>query len=255
MSVETWIKAWRASFAVSFFGAIQFVICMILAMLIYPGGNLENAREPGFRVLKNYVSDLGRTTSISGKPNPVASIVFKLSAIVFAICLLPHFVFVPMQAWDKPGLLIAVSILSAISVFGLIVAALNPVDLYPAKHHLALFVWVLLMFFATGIHAMALLTSKETVSLAMPFVSVAVSMLAIGYCITSAETVVAGMHFHEKLPLTSALLEKLLFLASIIWLFAFSVRMLLYTDFSEYREKDVDRDAEVFMSQVGLRKR
>jgi hypothetical membrane protein len=255
MSVETWISAWRASFAISFFGAIQFVICMIAAMLIYPGGNIQKPRESGFRVLKNYVSDLGRTTSISGKPNPVASTIFRFSVILFAVCLLPHFVFVPMQAWDKPGLLIAVSAISSISVIGLIVAALHPVNLYPERHHLGLFVWVLLMFFATGIHAMALLTSKDNVWLAMPLISVVVSTLAIGYCITSAETVAASLNFLKDVPLKSALLEKLMFLASLAWLFAFSLRMLLYTDFSEYRQKDVERDAEIYLSQIGMRKR
>ena len=58
--------------------------------------------------------------------------------------------------------------------------------------------------------------------------------------------------FHQSsVPLKSVLLEKLLFITSMIWFLVFSARMLLTTDFSEYRERQLGIDAEDYMSRLG----
>jgi hypothetical protein len=254
MSVEAWIKVWRGGFAVSFFGATQFVICCLIAMALYPGGNVGNRAASGYWPQSNFVSDLGRTDSLSGKPNRTGSRVFNISLIVFAISLAPFFLFMPMQAWDRSGLLATAAVLGGLASVGLLVEATHPADLYPAMHHLGLFGWVFGLFLSTSLHGYSLLTSRENRSLFMPLISVAVAMLAIGFCISAGETAYAFLFFKPDVPLQSVVLEKLVFLGALIWLFSFSLRMMLTADFSEYQMKQRDIDAEEYLGQIGIRR-
>lgn len=246
MSVDTWIRLWRAGFAISFFGATQFLVCVILAGVFYPGGNFDQMDQAGYSMGRNFVSDLGRSVSLSGDDNDVGGRIFGGSMIVFGVSLLPWFLFMPMQAWDRPVSLTVAAIAGAIASVALVVAGFHPVDLYPATHHLALFVWVIGIFFSASIHALAMLTSRENLTVVLPLVSVAVAMLAIAYGISATETAAAFVFHRPAVPLKSVLLEKLVFLAVMIWVFTFSARMLLTTDFSEYLESQSESEADYF---------
>ncbi len=254
MSVDSWISMWRGGFAVCFFGASQFLVCCILAMILYPGGNFADRHSKGYSPTRNFVSDLGRTVSVSGQPNPVSSRIFNVSLLVFATSLAPFYFFMPMQAWDKTTPLVFAALIGGLASIALMIAAMHPTDLYPSQHYLALFAWVFCLFLSTSIHGFSLLTSRENVRLVMPLVSLAVAMLAIGYCISATETAYAFVFFKPDVPLQSAVLEKLVFISAMIWLFAFSLRMLLFTDFSEYRMKQRDIDAEEYLGQIGARR-
>ena len=49
------------------YSMIIFVGLNILAMLLYPGGNINNPDQIGYSFIYNFFSDLGMTISHSGK--------------------------------------------------------------------------------------------------------------------------------------------------------------------------------------------
>ena len=244
---------WRASFAISFMGALQLIVCIVIAMTLYSGGNFRDHSAPRYRPGQNFTSDLGRSISVSGRPNRSASRVFNISLTLFALSVLPFYLFMPMQARDRPWSLIASAVLGAMASVALMVMAAHPADLYPAMHHIALFAWALLLFLSTSIHGIAMLTSNENKALVMPLISIGVAMLAIAWCIQFGETAAAFAFHRRDIPLRAAFLEKFVFIGMMTWFIAFSIRALVTTDFSEYRQKQRDIDAETYLGQIGLR--
>ena len=63
MTIDTWIKIWRTGFAVAILGATQFVVCSIIAMVLYPGGTIETKSTSNYSLSQNYLGDLGREVS------------------------------------------------------------------------------------------------------------------------------------------------------------------------------------------------
>ncbi len=250
MSVDTWIKIWKASFALTLLGTGQFLVCCVLAMLFYAGGNVEDRNAPGYSVSQNFVSDLGRTASLSGAPNTTSSRIFNGSLMLFGVCQLPWFLFMPMQAWDRPVALWIAAGIGSLAALALVFAGSNPADLRPATHHLFLFAWVVGIFLSSSIHAIAMLTSRENEFLVLPLVSVGVAMLAIAWAISATETASAFLTHRNSVPLQSVWLEKMVFIATMIWFLTFTARLLLTTDFSEYRERQTAADAEMYLNEI-----
>lgn len=73
-------KYWKKTFlAYSIFGAILFVTNTIIASLFYSGGSHYDSSNPGYSFMWNYVSDLGRTISLSGDLNSISRIIFTIT--------------------------------------------------------------------------------------------------------------------------------------------------------------------------------
>ncbi len=250
MSVDTWIKIWRGGFIVAFLGAGQFVVCFLIAMIFYAGGNARDRYEIGYSPARNHVSDLGRTYAISGQENATASRIFNGSLIVLGVGLVPYFVFMPMQAWDRPGWLTLAAVLGTAACVALVVMGFHPIDLHPTRHELALFSWLTLIFGCSSIHAGAMLTSRENTTLVLPLTSVGVAMLAIACGISATSSVAALLSGNPDESHSSAVLEKLLLLGVLAWVFTFSARMILVTDFSEYRDRRAAEDAEEYLREI-----
>ena len=54
-----------------------FVLILIIAMLIFPGGNMYDLDTNRYSFFQNFISHLGRENTPSGKPNPVNFYMFK----------------------------------------------------------------------------------------------------------------------------------------------------------------------------------
>ena len=66
------------------YGMIAFVLLNILAMLLYPGGNLNDPNQIGYYFSYNFFSDLGATVSHSNESNLISSILFNISLCIVA---------------------------------------------------------------------------------------------------------------------------------------------------------------------------
>ena len=67
------------------YSMIIFVVFNIIAMILYPGGNLHNFEQEGYSFTRNFFSDLGLTISHSKAPNTLSCILFNTSLIVCGV--------------------------------------------------------------------------------------------------------------------------------------------------------------------------
>lgn len=249
MNIETWIKIWRGGFLVALLGVSQFIVLCICSMFIYPGGSLVDPATIGYSLSGNYLSDLGRGVSLSNSKNAFGAFLFNSSITVLGISMLPFFLFMPTQAEDRVLPLSIAALIGVISCFSLIAIGQCPVDLFPSMHMVGLFAWLVTMFFASGLHALALLSSKDNPTM-LALLSVAVCMFTVSYMYHGMDTAAAVWFAREEIPLQAVLLQKLVVIAGLIWFFAFSAQMLLRTDFSSYRERDVSGDTDDYLEQI-----
>ena len=67
------------------YSMIIFVIFNILAMLLYPGGNLHDFDQIGYSFTRNFFSDLGLTVSHSKISNTYSCVLFNSSLIICGV--------------------------------------------------------------------------------------------------------------------------------------------------------------------------
>ncbi|MFX1385234.1 MAG: hypothetical protein ACFFBP_22700 [Promethearchaeota archaeon] len=159
------IKNWRQfSFLLMIICIIQFLILTTLAMFFYPGGNMINPNTHGYSFFKNFISDLGRTKSISGKPNiislilyTIAGVSFSISLILFVLALRHHF----KDNIKKKIIPNLIMILGIISAFFILIGYLTPWDIFGSTHVLCG-----LIFTSTGVitlllYAIAILYNEQ----------------------------------------------------------------------------------------------
>ncbi len=253
MPIDTWIKVWRIGFAISIFGVVQFLICCMISMSMYPGGTILDKQTIDYSLSENYLSDLGRSVSLSGQDNEVGANFFNWSIAFMGFSMMPFFFFLPTQASDQIGAMIACSVLGMISAVAMGMLGMFPVDLYPLLHMSALLVWLALLFFITSIHALVMLGSKQNPML-LSLVSVAVAMLTVSYMYHGTETA-AAVIFGREIPTQAVLLQKLVVIAGLIWCLTFSIKMLVSADFSEFYERDLSKETDEYLSQLGINPR
>jgi hypothetical protein len=88
-SAESGIRghAWRASLLI--YGSVQFVILTAIAMLVYPGGAVYELAADRYLFSRNFFSDLGATSTPSGRPNLASHILFVIALGTVGLALIP----------------------------------------------------------------------------------------------------------------------------------------------------------------------
>lgn len=72
------VHFWRITvFQIVIAASLAFVAVTILAMFAYTGGTNANPQNPGYSFFTNFFSDLGRTVSYNGLPNPISRVLFS----------------------------------------------------------------------------------------------------------------------------------------------------------------------------------
>ncbi len=66
----------RQLYLVIAIGCLLFALLTFLAMLIYPGGSVDDHASPGYSFSHSFLSNLGMLTSLSGEPNWASAILF-----------------------------------------------------------------------------------------------------------------------------------------------------------------------------------
>lgn len=117
----TWQKR---SYALGIFGAIQFILLTLLAMLVYPGGTLHEPNLEQYSFLYNFFSDLGRTVTFDQNSNWLTHWIFKTTLTLGGVCLMVFFVALP-QLFTRPSskalaqLTMVFGVLAGISYIGI----------------------------------------------------------------------------------------------------------------------------------------
>ncbi|MFX1399475.1 MAG: hypothetical protein ACFFAS_20815 [Promethearchaeota archaeon] len=143
---------------------IQFLILTTIAMFFYPGGNIINPNAKGYSFFENFISDLGRTKSISGKSNIISLILYTTAGVSFSISLIPFVLALRYYFKNNVKTIVIanlIRILGIISAIFMLVGYLTPWDIYGSTHVLCG-----LIFTATGmitllLYAIAILFNEQ----------------------------------------------------------------------------------------------
>ncbi|MGY5879482.1 MAG: hypothetical protein RTV31_04480 [Candidatus Thorarchaeota archaeon] len=124
-------------FSLSIVGTLQSLILLPVSIIMYTGGSVEYPNSPGFSLLHNFLSDLGRTIAYSGNPNPMSSFIFNISLFLTGVLLIPYFVAHPklFQGTREPlWFSILGSVVGVIFTLTFVGGALTPSDLFMEIH-------------------------------------------------------------------------------------------------------------------------
>jgi hypothetical protein len=120
---------------------ILFILLMVLAMFLYPGGTLADPHRQGYSFFLNFLSDLGRTVTPSGQPNLASHVLFTIALSLGALSFAPFFVALT-QLFTGSGLTMWLSRLGAgcglISSIGFLGVAYMPLNISAQVHNLFL---------------------------------------------------------------------------------------------------------------------
>ena len=118
-------------------GSGLFLLLTIIAMIIYPGGTKFNQFETRYIFLRNYFSDLGRTTTFLGESNLPTMILFAASLTIVGIALISYFSVIPLVFRENKKAFV-LSLISSINGFVCAVFYIGigylPYDLYITIH-------------------------------------------------------------------------------------------------------------------------
>jgi hypothetical protein len=79
-------QAWRASLLI--YSSVQFLLLTAIAMLVYPGGAVYELAAGRYLFFRNFFSDLGATSTPSGRPNLASHILFVIALGTVGIALI-----------------------------------------------------------------------------------------------------------------------------------------------------------------------
>lgn len=75
--------------------SVQFVVLTVAAMLIYPGGMINDDSTQGYDFFRNFFSDLGRITSYAGDPQWGSAILFFIALALGGVGIIHFFINAP----------------------------------------------------------------------------------------------------------------------------------------------------------------
>ncbi len=120
------------------YAALQFVVLVALAMVLYPGGNHADGFAPHYQLTRNFLSDLGATRAWSGTMNYVSCALFFTALTTIGGSLIAfasawrHFAFARARAaWAGH----ASAVFGSVSGAAFIGVAVTPFDLALTAHN------------------------------------------------------------------------------------------------------------------------
>ena len=129
---------------------IFYTFCIFIAMPFYQGGHLLDSTTNGYNFFRNFVSDLGRTISLSGERNLTSFAIFSTGTLVL-LGSLTRFLFLAVSEFNiNSRLLISIAKISALySCIGVLGVVITPVNI-PSLYALHIF-FAISMTFAIGV--------------------------------------------------------------------------------------------------------
>ena len=130
---------------------LSYLSLLTLAAFFYGGGNYVEKQTPYYNFFKNFISDLGRTTSHSGDDNSISIILFSIGMFVQLVAVLIYLVKAAdffTSEYPKISLLAKLSaVFGSISLLGVVLTPADVPSLY-----------TLHIFFANSVFNGALVT-------------------------------------------------------------------------------------------------
>ena len=115
---------------------IFFIVCVMIAIPLYPGGNMLDSSQIGYDFSRNYLSELGGYKAQSGETNFFSAFFFNIGVFAFILVGVSFF-FIPKLFVNHRFAYMCALIGSILMVMGCLLFAavgLTPYDLYLKAH-------------------------------------------------------------------------------------------------------------------------
>ena len=221
----TRIDGWLAlAVIIATLSTVQFAICTTLSMAAYPGGDYRDQRADapsmGYDWNHNWLSDLGRNKTWTGKSNAVSARYFNWSIIGLGLGLLVFFgIF--HRAVDEE--MIAAWFMQAcgtLASMGLIALGFTPVDLAYHFHLMALAAWVIPMPVMAIVFAYQCFRSAGFIGTAAGAIAAAMAFVL---------TIAILCYAAAGSPSGYVVMQKIVVAISIIWFLLLALRVAFAT--------------------------
>ena len=199
---------------------VFFVVSVIAAINLYPGGNIHNYEQIGYVLSHNFLSDLGRFNSFTGEPNFLSMFLFNQAMFAFLIVGIA-FLFIPNLYKDNK-LTFTLAWLGSLSfLFGTIFFAfvgLTPYDLFFEPH----------VFFAVNAFRLIIPGILLYVIVLIRSKSENVFVVALSFLLAATVGYVIFQLFHNDprqsydAMVLQASIQKLIALTNVVCIFIFS---------------------------------
>ena len=138
------------------YSMIIFILFNIIAMFLYPGGNINEQEQIGYSFIRNFFSDLGMTVSHSDENNLGSCIFFNLSLCFIGVCFCMLFYKVKNIFTNYKILSLLATLLGVLSGLSFIGVAFTPSDIYLDINntpwlHIIFAHWIFRFLFATSV--------------------------------------------------------------------------------------------------------
>ncbi len=155
LSLEN-LKSWkRVCCLIAVIGGLQYMIVTIIAMLFYPDG---------YSFTGNNFSHLGMSVTVSGKPNPISSVLFLIACVIAGAVIIPFWIVITTLFSDTK----TTRYISLIgSIFGVISGpCLMGVGIFPGDRQYDAHLFVTRAFFlffalAIVVYSLAILLERD----------------------------------------------------------------------------------------------
>lgn len=121
-------------------GILGFVVCMTIAIALYPGGNLWDHAQPGYDFWRNFWCDLERQPAYNGDPNQLSPRFAQLAMVCLALGIGAYFVLAPRLFSSARLLARAVTVAGLCGALGLVLVAGISSRSFPTVHGVAVLV-------------------------------------------------------------------------------------------------------------------
>lgn len=152
------IRMMRSASIASLSTTVLFVVFTLTAMVVYDGGTTMEPTHRHYQFWFNFFSDLGRTRTFAGSPQPLPRFLFSTALIVMGIMMIPQLVLLPFMMRKRAARAWATiaSASGTIAGLGYVGVACTPWDRYLDGH---------MLFVRTAFLALLVLMSSTTVAL------------------------------------------------------------------------------------------
>ena len=198
--------------------ALTSLVLFTLAAWAYPGGNHYDHQAIGHDFWRNALCDVARSSAVGGRPNPVGSILARLSMSTMAIGIGALLWSLPDRFSALPRLGRAVRVLATVTVPAALAVVLLPSDRFGALHGIAVMLAGIPGAFAAAGAVYGLLQASDAPRSVAALGVATLTVTVIGLSSYGAELVFGG----PSRPEVPAL-ERIASLLLLAWMLALSV--------------------------------
>ena len=208
------------------YAMIMFVILNILAMLLYPGGNINNPNQIGYSFINNFFSDLGMTISHSNENNIFSCILFNLSLCILGVCFGMLFYTVRNFFENYKYLSLFATFLGVYASISYIGVAFTPSNLYLSLHTFFAH-WIFRSLFAASMIYSLLIFKTEGFDNKYAYAFIAFGIMVLAYVLYSELYLSDPRLFPEQL-IKHVLAQKIIAFWILISVYSYSIGLGKY---------------------------